>query len=253
MKKAITLLFLLLGLVLGTAVSAQNSTEIVYLQDGSVLERRVYKDTMVEVVYLKDGSIIRGMIVEQIPNVSLKIKTADGSIFAYPMSEVVKITKEQVQHTGRSWNNGKAIVDLGYNFGVGDYESDKIELSASYGYQFNPYLFLGVGAALDFYTDGECTLPFFTHFRANFMNTRITPFGDVKLGYTVGELSGVYLTMGLGVRFVWTKKLAVNLRLEYSFQGDEFSADAFEGINHPPLRKDSQPFQGFGLKAGFEF
>lgn len=35
----------------------------------------------VDVVYLKNGSIIRGMIIEQIPNVSLKIQTKDGSIF----------------------------------------------------------------------------------------------------------------------------------------------------------------------------
>lgn len=49
---------------------------------------------MEDVVYLKDGSIIRGMIVEQIPNVTLKIQTRDGSIFVFPMEKVEKITKE---------------------------------------------------------------------------------------------------------------------------------------------------------------
>ncbi len=48
-----------------------------------------------EVVYLKNGSIIRGVVIEQVPNESLKIQTADGSIFAYPMDEVEKITKEE--------------------------------------------------------------------------------------------------------------------------------------------------------------
>jgi len=46
-----------------------------------------------DVVYLKDGSIIRGTIIEQVPNVSLKIKTKDGSVFVYQMDEVDKITK----------------------------------------------------------------------------------------------------------------------------------------------------------------
>ena len=32
----------------------------------------------IDVVYLKDGSVIRGVIVEQIPNLSLKIQTRDG-------------------------------------------------------------------------------------------------------------------------------------------------------------------------------
>ena len=49
-----------------------------------------------EVVYLKNGSIIRGLIVEQIPNKSLKIQMADGSIFVYEMTDVEKITKEQI-------------------------------------------------------------------------------------------------------------------------------------------------------------
>lgn len=48
-----------------------------------------------EVVYLKNGSIIRGMILEQIPNQSLKIRTADQSIFVFSMDDVIKITKEE--------------------------------------------------------------------------------------------------------------------------------------------------------------
>lgn len=49
----------------------------------------------VEVVYLKNGGRIRGTVIEQVPNESLKIQTADGSVFVYKMSEVEKITKEQ--------------------------------------------------------------------------------------------------------------------------------------------------------------
>ena len=47
-----------------------------------------------DVVYLKNGSIVRGMVIEQVPGKSLKIKTSDGSIFVYTMDEVEKITKE---------------------------------------------------------------------------------------------------------------------------------------------------------------
>jgi hypothetical protein len=48
----------------------------------------------VDVVYLKNGSIIKGMIIEQVPNVSLKIQTRDESVFVYKMDEVQKMTKE---------------------------------------------------------------------------------------------------------------------------------------------------------------
>jgi len=48
-----------------------------------------------DVVYLKNGSVIKGEILEQIPNQSVKIQTSDGSIFVYPASEVEKITREE--------------------------------------------------------------------------------------------------------------------------------------------------------------
>jgi len=48
----------------------------------------------VDVVYLKNGSVIRGMIIEQTPNVSLKIQTRDGSVFVFKMDELEKMTKE---------------------------------------------------------------------------------------------------------------------------------------------------------------
>ncbi len=48
-----------------------------------------------DVVYLKNGSIIRGTIIEQIPMETLKIETADGSVFVYQMSEIERITKEE--------------------------------------------------------------------------------------------------------------------------------------------------------------
>jgi hypothetical protein len=50
----------------------------------------------IDVVYLNNGSIIRGIIIEMVPNVSLKIQTRDGSVFFYKMEEVQKMTKEPV-------------------------------------------------------------------------------------------------------------------------------------------------------------
>lgn len=49
---------------------------------------------MEDVVYLKNGSIIRGLIIEQIPNESLKIQTKDRNVFAFTFDEILKITKE---------------------------------------------------------------------------------------------------------------------------------------------------------------
>lgn len=57
----------------------------------------------VEVVYLKNGGRVRGIVIEQVPGESLKVQTADGSIFVYQMSEVEKITKEEVSPASHSY------------------------------------------------------------------------------------------------------------------------------------------------------
>ena len=48
-----------------------------------------------DVVYLKDGGVRRGLILEQIPNESLKLKTAYGEIFVIQMSDISKTAKEE--------------------------------------------------------------------------------------------------------------------------------------------------------------
>jgi hypothetical protein len=55
-----------------------------------------------DVVYLKNGSIIRGIVIEQVPNKTLKIKTADGSVFVFQMEDVERITRESAPTPARS-------------------------------------------------------------------------------------------------------------------------------------------------------
>ena len=51
------------------------------------------KAQSIDIVYLDNGSIIRGSIIEMTTNESVKIKTSDGSIFVYPIDQVLKIEK----------------------------------------------------------------------------------------------------------------------------------------------------------------
>lgn len=177
-----------------------------------------------EVVYLKNGSIVRGIIIEQVPNESLKIQTADGSIFAYKMADVQKITKEANTGSKRSYNfnnaydsnglqNGyKGMVDFGYTVGTGVFGEDRIELSTSHGYQFNPYLFTGIGFGAHYYLDSEVVeIPIYFHTRATFLKGRISPFADFKIGYSVYDATGLYMHPAIGCRFalgskIWRKR-----------------------------------------------
>lgn len=76
-----------------------------------------------DVVYLKNGSIIRGVIIEQVFNVSLKIQTKDRNVFFYKVEEVEKITKEELKDPNV---NSSSTTQLG------KFQFDKVK---SKGYQ----------------------------------------------------------------------------------------------------------------------
>jgi hypothetical protein len=80
-------LFLILGLLFVLVGSSKSKTS-------RIRNESYKKNEFVEVVYLKNGGIIRGVIIEQIPNVQLKIQTMDQSVFVFKMDEIEKITKE---------------------------------------------------------------------------------------------------------------------------------------------------------------
>lgn len=65
------------------------------------------QQAMQDVIYLKDGSIYRGVIIEQVPNVSYKIESRDGNVFAVKVEEVEKITKERPAYHHASDGYGK--------------------------------------------------------------------------------------------------------------------------------------------------
>jgi hypothetical protein len=70
------------------------SLAILFLVGVMFLLSTSYAQELQDVVYLKNGSIIRGIIIEQVPGKTLKIKTADGSVFVYQMDDVARMTRE---------------------------------------------------------------------------------------------------------------------------------------------------------------
>lgn len=187
-----------------------------------------------EVVYLKNGSIIRGMIIEQVPNKSIKIQTADRSVFVYQMDEVEKITKElnQAQIPARKVKDRTSrgymlLIENSAGFGTGTYGMNMEKFSVINGYRFNPYISLGGGTGLRYgsndYFD-NVYLPIFADFRVNFINRKVTPYASVQLG-TAFNLSDedddepqVFLNPTIGVKFNFTKRMGLNLGIGLDLQ-----------------------------------
>lgn len=141
----------------------------------------------------------------------------------------------------------KGFIDAGYAFGVGDYGADRVLVTTSHGYQVNPYFFAGAGAGFNYYTDGEVFgVPIFADFRGTFpiKNTKVAPFIDMKIGYTVADVEGFYLAPSIGVRFATSNKVGINIGIGYEMQ----KAEVYDYYG-----SDTATIGGFAIKLGFDF
>ncbi len=231
----------------------------------------------VEAVHLKNGSIIRGVIIEQTPNQNLKIRTGDGNVFAYTSDEIEKITKEIPIYYGiprKSYNlppiriyqetqtpkyQSSAIVayqeprtpkyqgsaDIAYSVGVGDWRSDRIELSTSHGCLINPYFYFGAGFGVHFHYNADIvTVPIFADFRGNLMKGRIKPFVNLRIGYSVGDIGGLYLSPMVGVSIG-----RLDIGLGYSLQ----KMDTYFGSHNNYYEWTEVNLGAVTFKAGIRF
>jgi hypothetical protein len=190
-----------------------------------------------DVVYLKNGSIIRGIIIEQVPNKSIKIETADRNIFFYEIDEIEKLTKEPNLDKGNKFLNKasthtglksgyKGIAELDYLFGVGYYGIGRLEVNIINGYQFNPYFSLGLGTGFRWYSISgynAVLIPIFADFRVNFMDNKISPYFSLGLGYSLEATDGfngvgVLLKPSIGVNFKVTEKIFMHTGIGYEMQ-----------------------------------
>ena len=225
-----------------------------------------------ETVYLKNGSVIKGEIVEQIPNVSIKVKTADGSIFVYQMSEVQKITKDEVKknstnerHKGLDFN-----VNLGYNMGVGDAKNlTYLPVEIGLGKQVNKNLYLG-GSTGVWLSTTDGTKPFIPiAFDSKLMypgsSSSIIPFAALRLGYMLNlnkmEVEAQEIPDGMGGSITTEAKSerlpdAIMMQIMPGVQiplskGRDFLLSA--GYTHLFSTKSGGSTGYFSVKAGFNF
>lgn len=238
-----------------------------------------------EVVYLKNGSIIRGLIIEQIPNESLKIQTRDGNVFAYKMSEVQKITKETIYYgkkdegrivspDARTNYKQKAFdeksiyeyikhfkpgfngfMDLAYIAGIGEKAENRSEFTISLGVRPKEaeYLYAGIGAGIAYwFTSERLSTPIFAHVRGDIpIKRKFNPFADIKVGYSFWDLNGWYGSVIAGMRFKLTKTSAFNVGVGYQFQErypiQERKPNTIYLSNHKKF------FEGLIFRIGGEF
>lgn len=176
----------------------------------------VFAQNWQEVLYLKNGSAIRGVIIEQIPNKSVKIQTADGSVFVYDIDEVERIAKEQKVKGKDTPAEKHKYPNRGYRGAVslsyiaGD-EVEGFSLATVHGVQIFPRLYVGSGLELQSvdYLDVEhfgsnSTIRIvngFDQIRCDIIKSRITPFVGLRTGLRFSDECDFYFSPSVGCRF----------------------------------------------------
>ncbi len=210
----------------------------------------------VDVVYLNNGSIVRGIIIEQVPNESIKLQTKDGSIFVFEMKDIQKFTKElkadpQQSAPSRSGASGFAgkeregyVFGLDMSFGVGvgqteleigssnyqtEYNQDYVRVSFTNGaWVADGIVLVGLGLGFEYYTDSRFgLLPVYADVRIVPLKSTVSPVIIFQPGYSFGVFSdngssnlpdGLDFTGGLGVHAGMSESAGFEFAVLYDYQ-----------------------------------
>ena len=146
----------------------------------------------------------------------------------------------------------RGFADFSYTLGVGDWgkNHDRIGVMTSHGYQIAPQFFAGVGVGFNYYFNGHdelCSLPVFAHFRSDILNNEITPYVDLRVGYSLIDVKGVYINPSVGCRFEISDNIGLNVGIGYTMQQAEFY---FENYG---IYTDKQNCGGIDFRFGIDF
>jgi hypothetical protein len=220
-----------------------------------------------DVVYLKNGSIIRGTIIEQILNTSIKIQTKDRNVFVFKYDEIEKLTKENFtsNNSNNVFNSNDIkksgfinLTELNYSPGIGTvslggYTLKNNDYSFGFrtvnGYQMNEHLSVGLGIGVDKYKNATL-LPITIDARASFMKGKVSPVLTANIGYSVGVndvKSGLVINPQIGIKTYISKNIAYLFSFGYKWQAQEVRRSYYYG------EFQTVYYQFLTLSTGFSF
>ncbi len=156
-----------------------------------------------------------------------------------------------------------------------------VSISQFMGYQFNPYLCLGIGVGFDYWTVKNAYVPIYVDFRVNMMKTKFAPVWYINLGYSNrwfisskpyksttgngsdyiihGSKSGLMGETGFGVKVNVKYSTALNVFVFAKFQESAlryYNGSAALSQSMKPILVDTDQscvYISLGVKAGITF
>jgi hypothetical protein len=207
-----------------------------------------YAQQMEDVLYLKNGSVIRGMIIEQTPNVSVKIKTKDGSVFAYKYEEIEKFAKEEVKGSLYGDEFKKIGTDgfiakkfyISPKAGYGDWGS--VTYGLSFEYSVSNYFGIGIDGAYTSWSDNAYTYTEYdslfrpTYYSQKFEYSLIGLLAGFSYHFNPGEKFDPFVKAGVGYFLInsdekWSPRKPKNYYGGYSAEASGIGYCGQAGFN----------------------
>lgn len=133
-----------------------------------------------DALYLKNGSIIYGDLIEITDN-QYKIKTSDGSLFIFQVSEVDKFLKESPAFTGRKKSGAGFSLEAGFLVGP---QSSQYFAPFSFNMVLNmtskTQSIFGLGTGIEYF--GKSYTPLFFEYKGLLSDKKTTPFIFTRVG-----------------------------------------------------------------------
>jgi hypothetical protein len=235
---------------------------------------------MQDVVYLKNGNILKGIIIEQVLNQSIKIQTREKNVFVVKYEEIEKITKEQDESTERLYRRNDLkrngfinITEIMINSGIGEIRWDPYSAINNYngfgiktvnGFQFSRHISTGFGIGFDKFNQ-FMIMPITFDFRATVLEKRLSPTFNASIGYDIGLSTenegmlhsssgndGLELNASIGTKIYISKNVAYLFSIGYKFQSlEEYYGNKNWGNIQGPLGNFTSSFITFS--TGFLF
>jgi hypothetical protein len=239
--------------------------------------QKLYQDA----IYLKNGEIVKGVLVNEILNISAKIVNQNGDTLTFPMEDILKLTRENIQKKSElssmdQWLKPgyELIIELGKAIAVGEFGINYFQADVINGVRLNSYLSSGFGIGLSYLNDPEYTyymrpkiiIPVYVDVRINYRKgEKISPYLAFDFGgslhrvknYDYDEYSidfiGVFLKSSLGTNIHVFKNISLNLAVGYRCQKMPFNHILFPGRNANGIHTDINFSNSINLIAGITF
>jgi hypothetical protein len=153
------------------------------------------------------------------------------------------------------WNRDirgfRMFMDQGLGLGIGNKANHTWNSEISAGIQFNPIFYVGIGIGYHMTLNSkEGSVPVFINPRINFLDENITPFLDLRAGWSFLDGKGLFLSPCAGVSFA-KGTYAYNIGIGYSFQRAKYKYRPDK--NYMKTITVTDNFHGLYFRLTFEF